>query len=44
MKLCIIGLSHRTAPVSVREQFAFKDDDLARALRDLKQSLVLSKE
>src|SRR5688500_8067025 len=37
MKLCIVGLSHRTAPVSVREQLAVKDHDLVYALRDLKQ-------
>jgi glutamyl-tRNA reductase len=37
MKLCITGLNHRTAPVSIREQLAFKDDDLAGALADLKR-------
>jgi len=37
MKLCVTGLNHRTAPVSVREQLAFKDEDLAGALAELKQ-------
>jgi glutamyl-tRNA reductase len=37
MKLCITGLNHRTAPVSVRERLAFKDTDLPRALAVLTQ-------
>jgi glutamyl-tRNA reductase len=37
MKLCITGLNHRTAPVSIREQLAFKDDELAGALAALKR-------
>jgi glutamyl-tRNA reductase len=37
MKLCITGLNHRTAPVSVRERLVFKDADLPRALAVLTQ-------
>jgi glutamyl-tRNA reductase len=37
MKLCVTGLNHRTAPVAVRERLAFKQDDLPRALDDLRQ-------
>src|SRR2546423_1639012 len=31
-RLCVVGLSHRTAPVEVRERVAFSDDALADAL------------
>lgn len=33
--LCLIGFSHRTAPVAVRERYAFQPEDLAACLRDL---------
>jgi len=36
MKLLITGVSHRTAPVEVRERLAFRDDTLPAALADLK--------
>jgi glutamyl-tRNA reductase len=32
-RLCVIGLSHRTAPVEVREQLAFAEDTLPLALK-----------
>jgi len=35
LKLCCMGLSHKTAPVSVREKFAFKGEELERALLTL---------
>ncbi|TDJ70727.1 MAG: glutamyl-tRNA reductase [Planctomycetota bacterium] len=35
LDLCLLGLSHRTAPVAVREQYAVKPEDLASCLRDL---------
>jgi len=36
MKLLITGVSHRTAPVEVRERLAFREDTLPAALADLK--------
>ncbi len=33
MNFCLVGLSHKTAPVEVREQLAFPDEDLPTALR-----------
>jgi glutamyl-tRNA reductase len=36
MKLHITGVSHKTAPVEVRERLAFREDVLPRALADLK--------
>ncbi len=37
MKLFVTGLNHRTAPVEVREKFAFEDAALRQALGNLKQ-------
>jgi glutamyl-tRNA reductase len=36
MKLLITGVSHKTAPVEVRECLAFREDSLAAALADLR--------
>ena len=36
MKLLITGVSHRTAPVEVREQLAFREEALPAALADLR--------
>ncbi|HXA51759.1 MAG TPA: glutamyl-tRNA reductase [Candidatus Acidoferrum sp.] len=36
MKLLITGVSHRTAPVEVRERLAFREEALPAALADLK--------
>ncbi len=36
MKLLITGVSHKTAPVEVREGLAFREDSLPEALADLK--------
>jgi len=36
MKLLITGVSHRTAPVEVRERLAFREETLPAALADLK--------
>ena len=36
MKLLIIGLNHKTAPIEVRERLAFGPDIIAGALRDLR--------
>src|SRR4051794_37197117 len=36
MKLLITGVSHRTAPVEVRECLAFREESLPAALADLK--------
>jgi len=48
MKLIISGVSHKTAPVEIRERLAFPDDSLAHALAQLKarggvsEALILS--
>ena len=48
LKLCCLGVSHKTAPVSVREQFSFKGEEIERALLKLnslssvEESLILS--
>jgi len=36
MKLLVTGVSHKTAPVEVRESLAFREETLAGALADLK--------
>lgn len=36
MKLLVTGVSHKTAPVEVRECLAFREDSIASALADLK--------
>src|ERR1035441_5975827 len=36
MKLLITGVSHKTAPVEVRELLAFREESLPAALADLK--------
>jgi glutamyl-tRNA reductase len=36
MKLLITGVSHKTAPVEVRERLAFRENELAAALADLR--------
>lgn len=48
MNIRVIGISHRTAPIDIREQVAFSGDDLNNALLNLKildsnaQSVILS--
>ena len=42
MKLLITGVSHKTAPVEVRECLAFREDTLAAALADLKSRIGVS--
>ena len=48
MKLLVTGVSHKTAPVEVRERLAFREETLAPALADLKsrdgvtEALILS--
>ena len=37
MKLMLTGLSHKTAPVHMREKFAFAEDALPHALQDLQK-------
>lgn len=34
-RLAVVGLSHQTAPVEVRERFAYSDDEARDALREL---------
>ena len=40
MSFLVIGLSHRTAPVEVRERFAFAESAIPEALRRLRESGV----
>jgi glutamyl-tRNA reductase len=40
MDLNIIGLNHKTAPLSLREQFVFHADQISHALLDLKDKKV----
>ena len=48
MNFCLVGLSHKTAPVEVRERLAFPEEQLAGALRALvslpgvREALILS--
>ncbi len=42
MSIVVIGLSHRTSPVELRERFAFADDKIPAALQRLRQSGVAS--
>ena len=48
MKLLITGVSHKTAPVEIREGLAFREEALAEALADLRsrdgveEALILS--
>ena len=48
MKLLITGVSHKTAPVEMREGLAFREEALAEALADLQsrdgveEALILS--
>jgi glutamyl-tRNA reductase len=37
MTVNVLGLNHKTAPVSLREKVAFNTDRLTAALRTLKQ-------
>lgn len=39
MPITLCGLSHRTAPLKIREQFALSSESLAKTLPDLQQSL-----
>lgn len=38
MHIVVAGLNYRTAPVSIREKFAFAEGDLPRALQELKET------
>lgn len=38
MHIVVVGLNYRTAPVEVREQFAFAEKDLPAALHQLMQT------
>ncbi|HLH16515.1 MAG TPA: hypothetical protein VKX45_04815, partial [Bryobacteraceae bacterium] len=48
MKLHLTGVSHKTAPVEIRERLAFREEQLPSALADLKkregvaEALILS--
>lgn len=37
MKLLVIGVNHKTAPIALREQLAFADDELPTVVDELKQ-------
>ena len=38
MSLIVVGLSHHTCPVSVREKFAFGQEEIAPSLAKMQQS------
>lgn len=38
MHIVVVGLNYRTAPVEVRERFAFSDADMPQALQELKRT------
>lgn len=38
MHILVVGLNYRTAPVEVRERFAFADTDMPQALEELKRT------
>ncbi len=48
MQLALVGLSHKTAPVEIRERFAFSGDALKGALtslvgrNEIKEAMILS--
>ncbi len=46
MKLLVIGVNHKTAPIALREQLAFADDEISVALQQLQNfvesSIILS--
>ena len=47
MKLAVAGINHRTAPVQIREQLAFRTEEIPSALleiqaRGAKEALILS--
>ena len=41
MSLVLVGLSHKTAPIKIREQIAFSEDQLSSALTRLNQEFEL---
>ena len=41
MSLVLVGLSHKTAPIKIREQIAFSEDQLSSALTHLNQEFKL---
>jgi glutamyl-tRNA reductase len=47
MRLIVVGLNHRTAPVQLREKFAYQPDEIPAALREMRaqgvrEALILS--
>ena len=38
MRIAVVGCNHRTAPVHIREQFAFSDGQIADALEAFTQT------
>jgi glutamyl-tRNA reductase len=44
MAVWTLGLNHRTAPIDLRERFAFASDQLVTSLQGLRRSLVTHKE
>jgi len=44
MAVWTLGLNHRTAPISLRERFAFASDQLVLSLQELRQSFETHKE
>jgi glutamyl-tRNA reductase len=42
MSVVVIGLSHRSAPVELRERFAFPESNIPEALRQLRESSLIT--
>ena len=44
MAVWTLGLNHKTAPIDLRERFAFASEKLDQSLRGLRQSFATHKE
>ncbi|MEK7834279.1 MAG: glutamyl-tRNA reductase, partial [Acidobacteriota bacterium] len=42
MSIVVVGISHKTAPVEIRERLAFAESRLAEALRSLADGETIS--
>lgn len=42
MNIIVVGLNHKTAPIELREQFAFSADEIGQSLVSLGEAVILS--
>ncbi|MEK7286426.1 MAG: glutamyl-tRNA reductase [Nitrospirota bacterium] len=42
MNIIVVGINHRTAPIEVREQFAFSNGEIEKSLYQLKENPLIS--